>query len=118
MLGRFIKINGVQFPNPVTGTFAPALNPQENVYLTENGFQASNIIRLDRFSFDAQFNCSSNMRAKIEQIAKMASCTVEIDGEEYEGRLRLSGAITMVENSERVEGTQGLWVVPVKFEGF
>lgn len=118
MLGRFIKIDGVQFPNPVTGTFAPALNPQENVYLTEDGSQASNIVRLDRFSFDAQFNCSSMQRGKVEAVAKAPSCIVEIDGQVYEGRLRLSGAITMIANSERVEGTQGLWVVPVKFEGF
>jgi hypothetical protein len=118
MLGKYIRINGVQFPNPVSGTFAPALNPIENIYTTEDGHQASNIIRLDRFSFDAQFNCSGVMRARLEAIAKMASCTVEVEGVEYEGRLRLSGSITMIENSERTEGTQGLWVVPVKFEEF
>ena len=118
MLGKYIKINGVQFPNPVSGTYAPALNPEENVYTTEDGHQASNIIRLDRFSFDAQFNCSGVMRARLEAIAKTASCIVEAEGVEYEGRLRLSGSITLAKDSERTEGTQGLWVVPVKFEGF
>lgn len=118
MLGKYIKINGVQFPNPVSGTYAPGLNPEENIYTTEDGHQTSNIIRLDRFSFDAQFNCSGAMRARLEAIAKMDSCIVEAEGVEHEGRLRLSGSISMVKDSERTPGTQGLWVVPVKFEEF
>lgn len=117
MLGKYIKFDGVQFPNPVSGTFAPQLVPQENVYLTESGKQASNIVRLNRYCFDAQFNCTSSQVAKLEVLFKKAQCVCEIDGQEYTGRLRGAGSYTMVNNSELTEGTQGLWTVPVRFEG-
>ena len=118
MLGKYLIIDAVQFPNPVTGTLAMMLNPAENVYQTEDGKEAANILRLDRPSWTATFNCSSTQKDALLQICKNASCTVTIAGQEMTGRMRLNGNYTLVENSERTEGTSGLWVVPVKFEGF
>ena len=116
MLGKFIIVDGIQWPNPVTGTYAPALNPIEKTYETESGKLGSNVIRLNRFSFDAQFNTSSHWRDIILTKCKTASCTVTIEGVTYTGRMRLASSLTMAENSERTEGTNGLWTVPVKFE--
>lgn len=116
MLGNFITVDGVQWPNPVPGTYAPGLNPIENTYQTESGKLGSNIVRLTRFSFDAQFNTTSTWRDLIMAKCKTASCTVVIEGVSYTGRMRLSGSLTMVANSERTQGTNGLWTVPVRFE--
>lgn len=115
MLGKYITINGTQMPNPIS--FAEQLNPQENVYASEAGDQMSNIVRLDRYSFSASWNCTSRLKAQILGYCKLASVEVSIDSEDYSGRMRLGGAINLVENSENSEGTQGLWEVPVTFEG-
>lgn len=116
MLGKFIIVDGIQWPNPVTGTYAPALNPSEKTYETESGKIGSNVIRLDRFSFDAQFNTSSHWRDIIMAKCKTASCTVTIEGVSYTGRMRLAGSLTMAPKTERTKGTNGLWTVPVRFE--
>lgn len=118
MLGRYIKINNTVMPNPVTGTFSEALNPAENVYQTEDGGQASNVLRLDRSSWSATFNCSDTLKEALLALCTTPSVNVEVDGVPMSGRLRLSGDVALVANSERTEGTQGLWTVPVHFEGF
>jgi len=115
-LGKFITINNEQMPNPVS--FEDSLNPSENVYESEAGTQLSNIVRLDRYSFNATYNCSSRLKDKLLGFCKTASVTVVIDnGTSITGRLRLSGACSLVEGSEYNEGTKGLWSVPVVFEG-
>lgn len=116
-LGRFISINGEQVPNPAPGSFSMGLNPQENLYTSESGLQMSNVVRLDRPSWGATFDVSSKWRDKFLTWCKLASVTCVIDGETMSGRLRLSGAYTLVENSENTQGTQGLWEVPITFEG-
>lgn len=116
MLGRYLRINNVEMPNPTT--FEYQYNPSENIYESEAGTQLSNIRRLDRLSFTASFNCSSRLKDTLEGICKSASASVSIDGgEALSGRIRLGGAITLVEGSENVGGTQGLWSVPIIFEG-
>ena len=117
MLGKFLKINGEQMPNPNPETWNAALNPKENIYETEAGTRKSNIIRLDRPSWSCSFNCTSRMKDRIVDYCKRPSVVCEVDGEEFEGTLRLSGAITLVKDSEYCRGTNGLWVVPVVFEG-
>lgn len=116
MLGKYIKINDSTLPNPVSFTYT--YNPSENVYESEAGTQLSNIRRLDRLSFSASFNCSSRLRDTLVTYCKTPSVSVKIDnGTVVNGRLRLSGDIALVEGSENNEGTQGLWTVPVTFEG-
>ena len=116
MLGRYIEINNIVMPNPVS--FEYQYNPDENVFTTEAGTQMTNIRRLDRLSFSASFNCSSTLKTTIETLVLTQAVTVSLDhGSPVSGRLRLGGAITLVENSERTPNTQGLWKVPVTFEG-
>lgn len=116
MLGRYIKINDIELPNPTS--FSYGYNPSENVYESEAGTQLSNIKRLDRISWSASFNCTSTLRDTLLTYCKTPSVKVKIDnGDAIDGRLRLAGEVALVENSEYTEGTQGLWTVPVKFEG-
>ena len=118
MLGKYIKIDSVQWPNPVPGSFAIEYDASENTFEMEDGTVASNIVRLNRPVWGATFNCSSMMKSTIVTACQKTSVTAVVDNVEMKGRLRLSGEITLVENSERTIGTAGLWVVPVRFEGF
>ena len=115
-LGKYIQINNEVVPNPTS--FDYSLNPNENIFTSEAGTEMSNIVRLDRPSWTASFPCSSRYRDKFIGWCTSPSVTCKIDdGTEMTGRLRLGGAITLVEDSEYVGGTQGLWEVPVVFEG-
>lgn len=114
-LGKFIKINNEQVPNPES--FDETLNPSENIYESEAGTQLANIVRLDRYSFSASWNCSSRFKAKFLAWCKLASVDVTINGVTTSGRMRLGGSISLVEDSANVGGTEGLWTVPITFEG-
>lgn len=118
MLGKYLEIDGGIMPNPVAGTFEYQLNADEKVYTNEAGYQMANVKRLDRLSFSATFQCTGEMKNRILELCQRADCTVKIDGVRYEGRLRLAGAVSLYEWSEYTPGTQGLWTVPVTFEGF
>lgn len=118
MLGKYIKINNEEMPNPVAGTFEFQYNPDENVFTNEAGAQMSNVRRLDRISWAATFQCTGTTKDKILAFCKEAGLTSTINGVQYSGRLRLSGAVALYEWSEYTQGTDGLWTVPVVFEGF
>lgn len=116
MLARYIKINNETMPNPTA--FSMNYPPDENVFTSEAGTQLTNIRRLDRLTFSASFACSSRLKDKLIALCMEPSVEVVIDnGTATSGRLRLAGDIALVENSEYTGGTQGLWSVPVTFEG-
>lgn len=116
-LGKYIKIDGALMPKPTA--FSYKYNADENVYTSEAGTEMSNIRRLNRLSFTASFPCTSAARDNLIAKCQAASVVVQLFGVETDitGRLRLGGDISLVENSENNDGTAGLWVVPVIFEG-
>jgi len=118
MLGKYIKINNQDMPNPVAGTFEMQYNPDENVFTNEAGGQMSNVRRLNRVSWSATFQCTSKTLDKILAYCAAPQVSATIHQTTYYGRLRLSGAVALYENSEYTAGTDGLWTVPVVFEGF
>lgn len=115
-LGKFIKLNGTTMPNPNPGTFMFHNNADENIFTSESGYQLSNVKRLSRITWSASFNCTGSMMNTIVALTKTAQITCQVNGTNHNGRLRQSGDITLVENSEYTSGTDGLWVVPVIFE--
>lgn len=117
MLGKYLKINGEVMPNPVSFE-GLALNPQENVFFAEGGRRMTNIVRLDRPSWSATFQCTSRLKSKLETLCKAQSVTSSFDnGQTIPGTLRMNGAPTLVKNSEFCNGTRGLWEISVIFEG-
>lgn len=118
MLGKYLRINNEQLPNPIPGAFEYQLNADENVFTNEAGEQMTNIIRLDRLSWTGTFQCTGRMKDKLLAICKLAECSCTFEGETYGGRLRLGGAVVLYDNSEYTAGTDGLWTVPLVFEGF
>ena len=116
MLGKYITINSTLMPNPTK--FSYTYPPDETVYTSEAGTQLTNIRRLDRLTFAASWNCSSRLRDQLIALCQTPSVSVSIDGATaVSGRMRLSGGPELVEDSENTNGTQGLWVVSVTFEG-
>lgn len=118
MLGKYIIINDIQLPNPVSGSFSYQLNPSENLFENEAGETMANVKRLDRLSWSATFQCTSTVKENLLYICKEAECVCTFNGLPYSGRLRLGGAVTLYERSEYVPGTYGLWTVPLVFEEF
>lgn len=118
MLGKYIKINNEQMPNPNPGTFEYQYNPVENIFENEAGEQMANVKRLDRISWAATFQCTGAMKDRLLTICRAAECTCHINGVMYSGRLRLGGSVALYDNSEYIRGTDGLWTVPITFEGF
>ena len=117
MLGSFIQINSSTIPNPNAGSFKESFPPQENIFTTEAGSQLSSVVRLDRYVWTGEFNVSSDMKATLLTYAQSASVTCTVNGVNYSGRLRV-GDISLYENSERTNGTDGLWIMSLTFEEF
>lgn len=118
MLGKYLKVNGETLPNPNPGSFSYKYNPDESVFTSEAGTQLTQIRRLDRLSWSGSFNCSSRLKAQLEAFVLLPSVTCQIgNGSSISGRLRLGGDVSLVEDSEKTKGTNGLWVVPLTFEG-
>ena len=118
MLGKFLKINNEQMPNPNPGTWNENYPPLENVFTTEAGSQLASVVRLDRLTWTGEFNCSSRLKSKLIGFAQSASVTCKINGVEHSGRLRINGDINLYTDSEYVNGTEGLWIIPLIFEEF
>ena len=117
MLNKYLKINGELMPNPVSFKGITP-NPQENVFFSEGGRRMTNIVRLDRPSWAATFQCTSRMKAKLETFCKSQSVTSSFNNEPtMTGTLRMSGSPTLVKNSEFCNNTDGLWEISVIFEG-
>lgn len=116
MLGKYLRIQGEQMPNPVN--WSENLNPIEAEYYTENGTRKTIPTRLDRKSWTGEFQCTSYMKAKIETFCKLARIECLVNNVRYEGTLRMTGAPTLVENTEFIEDTDGLWTLSVTFESF
>lgn len=118
MLGTYLKINTVEIPNPVPGSFSYKLNPDENIYNNEAGEQMANVIRLDRLTWAGSFQCTGRLKDILVGYCKLPSVKCTFQGVEHNGRLRLSGDIALYDWSEYTPGTAGLWTVPLSFEEF
>lgn len=116
-LGKFLKINDTDIPNPNAGTYKEAYEANETVYTSEAGTQFASVIRLNRLAWSGEFNVTSATKATLLSYAMSASVTCKIDGVSHSGRLRV-GDISLYENSENNDGTQGLWTMTLTFEEF
>lgn len=110
MLGKYIKINGEAIPNPTS--YDDNLDNIENENTSESGKTLVAIVRLGIFSANMRFNLSSYWKDKIKAYCMEPSVRFEVNGEAYQVRLREYSA-SLVENSEKSEGTDGYWEVSV-----
>ncbi|MCQ2369394.1 MAG: hypothetical protein MJ007_02825 [Paludibacteraceae bacterium] len=112
MLGKYLTVNGVQYPNPAK--FSLSIKNNEAVNLSEVYTELVSVNRLYKFGFTATMQVTSYWRDKIIADCKKPLSVVTVDGETYTGRLRASG-LDLEENSENTKGTRGLWTFKLTF---
>lgn len=112
MLGKYLNVNGVSYPNPVK--FSPTYKNNEAVNLSEVYTELVSVNRLAKYGFNATFQLTSMWRDKILADCEKPLSVVVVDGRSYRGRLRVSGG-DLEENSETTAGTRGLWTLKVNF---
>lgn len=95
----------------------------ESVNETEAGTDQIIVTRYDKLAVSASFQCSSRWAGKFKAYSKKNSVTVSLYDIETHGykdrvmRLR-SFKAALMERSERVAGTDGLWTVSFTLEEF
>ncbi len=112
MLGKYIVVNSVTLPNPKS--FSLSEETVENVYESEAGTDLAQVVRLGKVSAKATFQVTSLWRDRLKTMTQTATQPVTIDGQSMTMRLRDYSA-KLVENSENIEGTDGLWTVSINF---
>jgi len=114
MLGkRFLQINGVAIPNPVSN-FKTTFDADETVSLSEAGTELVRVRRLDKRTITGTWNLTSFWLDKFEEWATSNSVTVRYRGKDYICRMR-DFAPQLAEGSEHTENTDGLWIVAPTF---
>lgn len=115
MLGNYLKFDGVEFPNPIT----PTMNSKtlENVSTSEAGTDLVCIIRPSKKSWSFSFNLSSYKKNILKALCQNESTTMKYMGTDYTVRVR-DYTEKLVENSEWVTTSEGLYQVSVKVTEF
>ena len=95
----------------------------ETVNETEAGTDQIIVIRYDKLTVSASFQCSSRWAGKFKTYSKQSDITVslyDIETHAYKDRtMRMrSFKATPIEHSERKRGTDGLWTVSFTLEEF
>lgn len=112
MLGKYISVNSVTLPNPKS--FSLNEETVEHVYESEAGTDLTQVVRYGKVSAKATFQVSSFWRDKLRAYTMAATQSVTIDGDSMTMRVR-NFSEKLIENSENVEGTDGLWTVSLDF---
>ena len=109
MLGRqFLKIDNVILPR--TTGFDFELEAVESVSQSEAGTDLVVTTRLDKHIFKADWTVSSFWLDKFEAICKEKTVVVPYKDVDYTCRAR-GFAPQLIEDSENIEGTDGLWKI-------
>ena len=109
---NYLKINGSAIFNPTSLQIADT--NVETVKQSEDGHDLVAVTRLCKRTFTFSFTATSTGYATIKTYCEMASVTLTWNSENIVGRLRLTGA-QLMENSEHVDRTNGIWSLSVTF---
>lgn len=122
MLKEFpVIINGTElFPS---NKWEESSNVVENVYETEAGTDQVAVTRYDKLSISAQYRCHTKWMGIFKQWANSDGLTVKIydaQANGYKSRtMRMRGFKSMlIEFSEKVVDTNGVWDVSFSLEEF
>lgn len=112
MLGKYIKVDGVQYPNPITTKISFENNEQVNK--SEAGTELVSAVRLQKFSVSMKFQFSSYWRDRLREDAKKLQVSFDFGGYVYQGRLRIKSE-DLEKYSENVGVTDGFWNISATF---
>ena len=115
MLGYYLKFNGESFPNPKT----PSRSQKtiENVSQSEAGTDLVCVVRAAKNSWSFTFDLSSMKRDILKTICQQEQTTMTYMGNTYTVRVR-DFQEKLVENSEWVARSEGLYTCSVKVTEF
>mgnify|MGYP003311012749 CR=1 FL=1 len=112
MLGKYVKVDGVQYPNP-TQTSESYAN-LENVNTSESGKDLASAQRLGKLTINFTFQLSSYWKERILADCRKLNVSLIYCGKTYQGRLRASGN-ALAKNSENSINTNGYWTLNIQF---
>ena len=113
MLGKeFLKVDGVSLPT--TSSFKYSFDEKETVNTSEAGTDIVSVIRLDKHIFEATWQLTSSWLDQFERFCKKKSVMLTYREKKYECRAR-GFSPELVEHSESIEGTDGLWKISITF---
>ena len=115
MLGYYLKFNNEAFPNPITPTMSS--KTLENVTQSEAGTDLVCVIRPSKKSWSFKFNLSSHKRDILKALCEDETTTMSYMGNSYTVRVR-DYQEKLVQNSEWVDTSEGLYEVSVKVTEF
>ena len=113
MLGiGYFTYNGLKTPNPVEMNIDFANSENENE--SEDGHVLTYVIRLQRRTFSCTFDCSSKWKDLFLAMCKTTSGTLNFLDEDIPVKARINSC-QLVQNSEKLRLTDGLWTLSVTF---
>ena len=112
MLGKYLKINNTQIPNPVNFTEVPQVI--ETVNQSEAGTDLVAVTRAEKLVLNMTFNLSSFWLAKLKTYSRMLQVTLNYNGVDYIGRFRPANN-TLQPGSEKTRNTDGLFACQFTF---
>lgn len=105
----YLTFNNVVIPNAIT--MSEEYDNIENVNQSEEGTDLINVVRLQKLSLSCKFNCSSYWKNQLLTLAALSDATLVYNSTTYNNvRFRITSC-GLVENSEDVANTDGLWEV-------
>lgn len=122
MLNEFpVRINGVELFE--SNQWDEESEVIENKYETEAGTDQVSVTRYDKLSVSAQFRCQSEWLGQFKRWSKMDSLTVDIYDAPSNGYISRTMRMrnfknTLIEFSEKVKDTNGVWDVTFDLEEF
>lgn len=108
MLGKFVKINGTQLPNPVE--YSENFSKVSNTFQSEAGDDLVVDVRTGKYTGNFTFQVSSLWRDRLISYADMKTIQLSIDGKIRTVRIE-SIDCSLEKDSEHAKNTKGYWTV-------
>jgi hypothetical protein len=110
-IGNYLKFNNTIFPNPVSATMTS--KTLENVTVSEAGSDLVVMVRPSKKAWSLSFNLTSRTKDILKALCLEESVSMEYMGTNYTVRVRDYNE-SLVQNSEWIERTDGLFECSVK----
>ncbi len=108
MLGKYVKINGTQLPNPTE--YSESFSKVSNTFQSEAGDDLVVDVRTGKYTGNFTFQVSSAWKDRIKEYADMPTYQLSIDGKIRIVRTE-SIDYSLENNSAYAKNTKGYWTV-------
>lgn len=113
MLGdNYLSFESISLPNP--SKMSVALTNVETTQQSQAGYDLTIVTRLQKRIFTLNYKLASDWKDQILQLCRLSEGTLAYNGEMITVKPRASAA-NLVEGSEYVNRTDGLWELTITF---